>query len=60
MTKTRITKVKSIAHKEIIMTITMAEIMTTTTIMKIVTIILMTMAIVYKFKKVKIEQKSLK
>lgn len=60
MTKTRITKVKSIAYKEIIMAITMAEIMTTTTIMKIVTIILMTMAIVYKFKKVKIEQKSLK
>ena len=49
MTKTRIPKVKSIAHKEIIMAITMAEIMTTTTIMKIVTIILMTMAIVYKF-----------
>ena len=60
MTKTRITKVKSIAYKEIIMAITMAEIMTTTTIMKIVTIIRMTMAIVYKFKKVKIEQKSLK
>ena len=60
MTKTRITKVKSIAYKEIIMAITMAEIMTTTTIMKIVTIILMTMAIVYKFKKVKIEQKFLK
>ena len=37
------------------MAITIAEIMITTTIMKIVTIILMIMAIVYKYKNVKIE-----
>ena len=55
MIKTRITKVKSFEHKEIIMAITIAEIMITTTIMKIVTIILMIMAIVYKYKNVKIE-----
>ena len=60
MIKTRITKVKSFEHKEIIMAITIAEIMITTTIMKIVTIILMIMAIVYKCKNVKIESKSLK
>ena len=55
MIKARITKVKSIEHKEIIMAITIAEIMITTTIMKIVTIILTIMAIVYKCKNVKIE-----
>ena len=43
MIKTRIIKVKSIENEEIIIAITMAKIIITTVIMKIIKIIMMTM-----------------
>ena len=45
MIKTRIIKVKSIGHEEIIITITLAKIILTTVIMKIIIMIMMTMRI---------------
>ena len=45
MIKTRLIKVKSIENEEIIITITLAKIILTTVIMKIIIMIMMTMRI---------------